>query len=1048
MLKRLFKLAAIFNQKTFRSFLFVAIPSILLLLLIAIVLLGFIHYESNSYYRMQQEIAKNAVRSAVHNLSQLVEKRRQIVMSIARQEKELLLKIVDFPADQDNLSSLTELLKNYFPDYFSYQFADAEGTPMVLEKSIKVGATCHAGLKLFADTPENYSSTLVIHGSHPEDYHFDIMVDITRAEDSPIFFVSFKLDAILQMLRNLTIPGQSIVIVRDEDLQQVEMSAEGVFSNIWKLKRLSKAHLNSVLHSEKVPGTGWQLLAIPDDDMLASYKSGLYVRSAIAYVILCVIFFNFIWRLWKNENSRLETELKLKHSNDALEMKVQRRTRALAKSQRDLEKTFMSAPYGMLVINSTGIIESINKRAEEIFGYASNELLNQSIDILIPEQYRKYQIRYQDSFKQIKRKKKSRLAGKGRHLRALKKSGEELAVEMEISALRHSDGDKIIVSITDVSALVATRQKLLDEHERALVTLRAIADGVITTDIQGVVSSINPVAEKLTGWEANEAIGRHITEVFQTLNEKTGEKVSDSVIQCLEQGAIVELGADKVIMHRNGMQIPVEDSAAPIHSSKGEIIGAVLVFHDVSQSRAHAHEVEYQANHDELTGLLNRREFDARLSKSIDKAKEKDSQNILLFMDLDRFKLVNDTAGHAAGDELLKQITKLMSGMLRQRDTFARLGGDEFAILLEHCSEKVGLKLANKIRVAVEDFRFFWNSQVFNIGVSIGMVPFSGSAKSADNILSEADAACYTAKESGRNRVQVYDVTSAQKRGESSIINLLVEAFENCRMQLYQQPIIATDTAVKQSHYEILVRMLSAKGDVISPGMFLPAAERYGLATTLDRWVVKSCFAWLAQHQSSFKHDFVFAINLSGQSITDLQFSLFIKQQFEDYRINKSSICFEITETSAMKDLEKARAFINDLKHLGCLFSLDDFGSGHASYAHLKNLPVNFLKIDGMFVKDIEHDPIDFSIVKSMNEVGQVLGMKTIAEYVENDAIKQKLIDIGVDFLQGYGVARPAPLDDLLNQLDESEELQQEDASKIRAELISSKKSAPAINFI
>jgi len=760
---------------------------------------------------------------------------------------------------------------------------------------------------------------------------------------------------------------------------------------------------------------------MPTGDIFESYKYKLYVRAVTAYAILCIIFFSFIWLLWKNENRRLAAELKLKHSNDALEMKVERRTRALAKSQRDLEKTFMSAPYGMLVINSSGIIESINKRAEEIFGYTGNELVNQSIDILIPQQYRKYQVRYRENFKKIKRNKKSRLSGKGRHLRALKKTGEELAVEIEITALKHSDGNKIIVSITDVSALIATRQKLLDEHERALVTLRAIADGVITTDIHGVVRTINPVAEKLTGWEASEAIGKHISEVFQVLNEKTGEKVSDSVIKCLEQKSIVELGADKVLMHRNGMQIPVEDSAAPIHSSKGRVIGSVLVFHDVSQSRAHAHEIEYQANHDVLTGLLNRREFDARLSNSILKAQESGSQNILLFMDLDRFKLVNDTAGHAAGDELLKQITKIMSGMLRQRDTFARLGGDEFAILLEHCAEEVGLKLANKIRAAVEDFRFFWNSQVFNIGVSIGMVPFSGDAESADSILSEADAACYTAKEGGRNRVQVYDVNAAQKRGESSIINLLVEAFENGRMRLYQQQISATDPAVKQPHYEVLLRMLSNKGDVISPGMFLPAAERYGLATTLDRWVVKTIFAWLAQHQPDFNHDFVFAINISGQSITDQQFSLFIKQQFEDFKINKSSICFEITETSAMKDLEKARAFINDLKHLGCLFSLDDFGSGHASYAHLKNLPVNFLKIDGMFVKDIAHDPIDFSIVKSMNEVGQVLGMKTIAEYVENDTIKQKLIDIGVDFLQGYGIARPAPLDDLLSQVEPEE---------------------------
>ena len=596
-----------------------------------------------------------------------------------------------------------------------------------------------------------------------------------------------------------------------------------------------------------------------------------------------------------------------------------------------------------------------------------------------------------------------------------KKNGKEFAVEVGLSQLDHSDGRKVIASISDVSELVIAQQKLKEEHERAIVTLNSIGDGVITTDIDGEINSINPVAERLSGWNAEDATGRHISQVFMVVNEKTGKKVEDPVIQCLKKKEIVELGSETVLIHRHGMEIPIEDSAAPIKNADGLVVGAVLVFHDVSQSRAHANEIEYQANHDALTGLLNRREFDRRLQQSVVKAREGDCENILLFMDLDRFKIVNDSAGHAAGDELLKQLTKLMSGKLRQRDTFARLGGDEFAVLLEFCSKDIGLKVANKLRSAIEDFRFFWKGRVFNIGVSIGLVPFSSSTETADNLLSEADAACYTAKEGGRNRVQVYDSAAAKKREESSIINMLTEAFENNRMTLFQQEIRATEENQKQTHYEILVRMMSETGEIISPAMFLPAAERYGLATTLDRWVIKTVFNWLSKHGSKLSRPVMLSINLSGQSITDKFMAGFIKQQFKEFEIKEDTVCFEITETAAMNDLYRARQFIDEIKLLGCKFSLDDFGSGHASYAHLKNLPVNFLKIDGMFVKDITHDPIDFAIVKSVNEVGQVLGMQTIAEFVENDEIVEKLSEIGVNFLQGYAISRPAPLDELLD---------------------------------
>jgi EAL domain-containing protein (putative c-di-GMP-specific phosphodiesterase class I) len=297
------------------------------------------------------------------------------------------------------------------------------------------------------------------------------------------------------------------------------------------------------------------------------------------------------------------------------------------------------------------------------------------------------------------------------------------------------------------------------------------------------------------------------------------------------------------------------------------------------------------------------------------------------------------------------------------------------------------------------------------------MIAFSSTDDTADKLLSEADAACYTAKENGRSRIQIYDEHAAQKLNESHIINMLTYAFENDQMRLYQQKILSVSNKNDPGHYEILIRMFN-DGNIIPPGMFLPAAERYGLAITLDRWVIRSVFKWLSENQSHFSPIPVMAINLSGQSITDSLFSNFIKDQFQQYKIDPANICFEITETAAMYNLDVAKDFIHSLKEIGCQFSLDDFGSGHASYSQLKHLPVDYLKIDGSLVKDILDDPIDFSIVKSINDVGHILGMKTIAEFVENDQIAEKLTNINVDYIQGYGIARPTPIDDLINTQD------------------------------
>lgn len=1010
MIKKLLRIIAV-KQTLLRQFLLTAIPSIMLLVVIAVGLLWFIHYESSNFYRNQQELARSAVTGVVHSLQELIANKRDMVTSVVKHESPLLQEVMAFPDNDELLKALDVEVTSHLPDHYSYQISDASGLTLLKGKEISVTKLCQEGLRVYAEDSARHDETIVMHGNSVEDYHYDVMARFGDEHNRAIFFISFGVEEIVKLLSNSQVPGQALLLVKTADPRQIELSTEGVFTSLWQDEYLSDKVMQSILYQEKVAGSGWSIVSLPGLDLFVDYKKGLYRRIFLGYLLLLSIVSIFIWRLWHEEKRRFRAEDDLKRSRNLLEVEVERRTRKLERSERDLQETFMSAPYGMVVIDKQGVIESINNRAEQLFGYSASVLKNKSIDILLPKKFHKLHVKHLDSFN---RSKKTRLVGQGRHLLGLKKNGEEVPVEVELSSLEHSEGEKIIVSMTDVSKLLQAQQKLMEEHERATVTLNSIADGVITTDINGEIQTINPVAEKLTGWIAKEAIGRHVTDIYQVIDESTGDKAPNPVVKCLSTGAIVELGVDTVLIHKRGMDIPVVDNAAPIHNARGRIIGVVLVFHDASQSRAHANEIQYQANHDPLTGLVNRREFDARLKKAVLQARARASENVLLFLDLDRFKLVNDSAGHAAGDELLKQVTRLMSNRLRKRDTLARLGGDEFAVLLQHCPGDEGLKVANSLRSDIQDLRFFWEGQVFNIGVSIGMVSFSEDEETADQLLNKADAACYSAKESGRNRVQIYDENASRKRGETAIVNLLVDAFENDRMRLYQQQIRATDPSEAKLHCEVLVRLLSESGDVISPGMFLPAAERYGLATTLDKWVIKTTIGWLARHQHKFADSLVLAINLSGQSITDSLILEFIKQQIEENRIAKGSICFEITETAAMTDITKARHFIQEVKQLGCQFSLDDFGSGHASYAHLKNMPVDFLKIDGMFVKDIPHDPIDYSIVKSMNEIGQVLGMKTIAEFAENDEVIEKLLHIGVDFLQGYGVSRPAPIDDLL----------------------------------
>ncbi len=551
------------------------------------------------------------------------------------------------------------------------------------------------------------------------------------------------------------------------------------------------------------------------------------------------------------------------------------------------------------------------------------------------------------------------------------------------------------------------------ERERALVTLESIADGVITTDVDGRVEILNPVAERFTGWSSQKARGRSISEVFRVGGEFGQHVDHDPVQRVLRDGLPVELPLRSLLIHRTGSTTPISASVAPIKARGGAVTGTVMVFHDVTEARNLNRQLSYQASHDALTGLINRSAFERQLARLEEESQEQGSEHVLGYLDLDQFKLVNDTCGHAAGDQLLREVVAILQHHVRQRDTVARLGGDEFGILLEYCTLERGVEVAEAIRDALRAFRFPWEEQLFTVGGSIGLVPIGPGMHNQDP-LRTADAACYIAKEAGRDRIHVYhegDDELVQRHGEMQWVSRVNRALEEGRFQLFFQticPVIASDD--EGEHYELLVRMVNESGEMVPPGVFLPAVERYGLAGTLDRWVVRTAIQWLADHPDRLQRLHSCAINLSGRTLGDDHFYDFASELFQITGVSPEKICFEVTETVAITNLAKATGFIQLFKGLGCRFALDDFGSGMSSFAYLKNLPVDYLKIDGGFVKDIARDPIDLAMVRSINEIGHTMGLKTIAEFVEDGQILSMLEALGVDYAQGFHIARPQPL--------------------------------------
>lgn len=675
----------------------------------------------------------------------------------------------------------------------------------------------------------------------------------------------------------------------------------------------------------------------------------------------------------------------------------------LAESESRFRNIFDNAPQGIALVDHNGVIVDCNPRSIESLGYKPAELIGQSISAIThPDDI-------ESSLKMFRQVMAGEIPNYTLEKRYRHKDGRYIWCKISASPFRGKEGRVLyaIVHVEDISE----QKRAAEEIHRLTLSVDSSPIVVIITDKTGIIEYVNRKFTEVTGYSRDEVIGKK-PNILAT--KETTHDVYQKLWSTILAGK--EWRGELLNRKKTGKRYWASEVIFPISNDKGDITHFVSLHEDITESKKISEQLSYQATHDMLTGLINRNEFDRRLERVLLSIQDNFVEHALCYMDLDQFKVINDTCGHIAGDELLRTLSGILQKRIRKRDSLARLGGDEFAVLMEHCTLDQARKVAGELIKDIREFRFNWEGKSFSIGISIGLVPIV-QGDSVTEILKRADIACYAAKDAGRNRIHEYlpeDEITSQRHVEMQWVSQINQALEENRFQLYVQAIESLNKKDITNHYEFLLRM-NLDGKLISPGQFLPAAERYFMVSKIDRWVIKTVFNLFAENPEFLSSTYLCTLNLSGQSVAEPDFLNYVIHRLKEFSLPGDKFCFEITETAAISNLANASKFIHCIKEFGCKFALDDFGSGLSSFGYLKTLPVDYLKIDGIFVKDIVDDPIDFAMVKSIHDIGHVMGKLTIAEYVENNAIKKKLKEIGVDYAQGFAISKPCAVEKLLS---------------------------------
>lgn len=817
--------------------------------------------------------------------------------------------------------------------------------------------------------------------------------------------------------------------------ERFELAVNGSNDVIWDWDlQNNRLYLSPRLHkilgytTQELPGffTAWERLIHPEDKPSLLQALDEHIKKGKPFYCehrLKTKRGDWLWMLGRGQavrekRSGIATRMAGSFTDISQQKAIQR---ALEREKERAQVTLQSITDAVVTTDNQGYIDYLNPRAELLLGLPADSAMNhQLLTVFKLTDMRRNPID-DDAITQV--------LLQGRTVRfsdntlLQRANGEWLAIEEQAAPLLDHNGAVrgMVMVFHDITERMKLWEELQKERERALVTLQSIGDGVVTTDVSGRIVYMNPTAERLTGWSGKSAYERPIEEVINFLDEFGSTSIAKSVEMALTKKQVATDLGQAELLSISGEKYIVEHNIAPLRDKHKKVIGGVVIIHNVTDRYKLMQQLSHQATHDSLTQLVNRTGFEQRLAKLLQASSTEDKikklQHVICYMDLDQFKIVNDTCGHSAGDELLRQVAAQLQRHVRIGDTLARLGGDEFGLLLENCPLENAQFIAEKIRQHIAGFRFSSDGKTFAIGVSIGIAPIDGTpGTNVATVLSTVDQACYIAKAKGRNRIHTFqpgDNESSRWHNEMQWVPHINQALDDGHFILFAQPIatIAKPEA-PHSHYEVLLRMQADRNTLVSPGSFLPSAERYGLMPTLDRWVVGKAIEMLA---SAWKQnpDFAietFGINISGAVLGDNDLLKYVKQALNSYGLPPSLLCFEITETVAIANFTHANRFVNELKAMGCRFALDDFGSGFASFSYLKTLPVDYLKIDGSFVRHLAQSAVDHTMVDAINQLGHVMGLKTVAEFVETKDVLESLRILDVDYAQGFYIGKPVPL--------------------------------------